>query len=284
MDDVTERVVRSGDVSIATESFGRTDDPGLVLIMGATASMLWWPEQLCRRLADSGLRVVRYDHRDTGRSTSFAPGVADYSVEDMVGDLQAVRAAYGFERVHLVGMSLGGLIAQIAAVTSPERVASMTLIGGEPLGGSDTELPGIDERFMVHFATMDDLDWSDDEAVADFLLEIARLSSATPETFDPQPARKRIAAELERTDTMQSAFNHATVQMEHDWTGRLADVTAPTLVIHGELDPILPLANGQAISELIANARLHVLRGVGHELPSDALDEIGEAITDLTRR
>lgn len=82
---------------------------------------------------------------------------------------------------------------------------------------------------------------------------------------------------------MQSAFNHATLEMEHDWTGRLADVTAPTLVIHGELDPILPLANGQEISELIANARLHVLRGVGHELPSDALDEISNAITNFTR-
>jgi len=281
MDDVAASTVASGDVRIASESFGRTGDPGLVLVMGATASMLWWPEHLCRRLAGGGLRVVRYDHRDTGRSTSNTPGVVDYAVEDMVGDLLAVMDAYGFERAHLVGMSLGGLIAQIASVTAPERVASMTLIGSEPLGGGDGELPGIDERFMDHFGTMGDLDWSDDDAVAAFLLEIARLSAGRPEAFDPQSSMARIAGELLRTDTMQSAFNHAMVTTETDWTGRLVDVETPTLVMHGELDPILPLANGQSITEQIAAARLHVLHGVGHELPIDALDEIADAILDF---
>ena len=85
-------------------------------------------------------------------------------------------------------MSLGGLIAQVTALTAPERVASMTLIASEPLGGSDAELPGIDDRFMEHFAKMADLDWSDDESVGRFLLEIARLSSGDPDAFDPEAA------------------------------------------------------------------------------------------------
>lgn len=281
MDDIAELAVESGDATIATQSFGPTDGPGVVLIMGATASMLWWPDQLCRRLADTGLRVVRYDNRDTGRSTSYEPGSATYTAEDLAGDLLAVLGAYGFERAHLVGMSLGGLIAQITAVSAPERVASMTLIGSEPLGGSDNELPGIDERFMSHFATMGDLDWADDDAVAAFLLEIARLSSGTPDAFDPESSIERIAAEQHRTDSMQHAFNHATIGMERDWTGCLAGVTTPTLVIHGELDPILPLENGRAIHEQIDGARLYVLSGVGHELPDHSIGEIANAITDF---
>ena len=284
MDDIAELAVENGDVTIATESFGPTDGAGVVLIMGATASMLWWPEQLCRRLADTGLRVVRYDNRDTGRSTSYEPGSATYTVEDLAGDLLAVLDAYGFERAHLVGMSLGGLIAQITAVSSPERVASMTLIGSEPLGGSDAELPGIDERFMTHFATMGDLDWADHDAVAGFLLEIARLSAGTPDAFDPEPSSARIAAEQRRTDSMQHAFNHATMEAERDWTGCLAGVTTPTLVIHGELDPILPLANGRAIHDQIAGSRLHVLPGVGHELPDESIGEIATAITEFIGR
>jgi pimeloyl-ACP methyl ester carboxylesterase len=284
MDDGAELAVRSGDATIATQSYGPVDGPGVVLVMGATASMLWWPETLWRGLAEAGWRVVRYDNRDTGRSTSYEPGTANYSVEDMAGDLEAVLDAYGFERAHLVGMSLGGLIAQIAAVTSPERVASMTLIGSEPLGGSEAELPGIDERFMAHFATMGDLDWSDDEAVARFLLEIARLSAGTPATFDPEPSGARIAAELRRTASIQSAFNHATVDTERDWTGCLSRVTTPTLVLHGELDPIVPLANGLVIHEQITGSRLHVLPGVGHELPTGNLVEIVDAITEFIGR
>lgn len=279
MNGAPELAVRSGDVTIATQSFGPTDGPGVILIMGATASMLWWPVPLCRQLADAGFRVVRYDHRDTGRSTSHAPGVAGYSVEDMAGDLTAVQDAYGFERAHLVGMSLGGLIAQITALTLPQRVQSMTLIGSEPLGGAETELPGIDERFMGHFATMSDLDWSDRAAVARFLLEIARLSAGTPDAFDPAPSSARIDAELDRADTMQTAFNHATVETARDWTGRLPEVTTPTLVIHGELDPIVPPANGKAIHDQIPDSRLHILDGVGHELPDGFIDEIVAAIT-----
>jgi pimeloyl-ACP methyl ester carboxylesterase len=284
MDDATELNVRSGDVRICTQAFGRSGDPGMVLIMGATASMIWWPDEMCRRLADSGFQAVRYDNRDTGGSTTQSPGLATYSVEDLVADLWAVQHAYGFERAHLVGMSLGGLVAQIASVTFPERVASMTLIGSEPLGGSENELPGIDQRFMAHFATMGDLDWSDDRAVTDFLLEIARLSAGTPDTFDLRPASARIASELERTDSIQSAFNHATLELHHDWSGRLSEVTAPTLVIHGERDPILPLANGRSIAEQITSARLHVLHGVGHELPIEAIDEICAAITEHAGR
>lgn len=284
MEQARELAVWSGGETIATQSFGPADGPGLILVMGATASMLWWPEPLCRRLADAGLRVVRYDNRDTGRSTSTVPGVASYSVEDMAGDLQAVQDAYGFAQAHLVGMSLGGLIAQVASLTAPERVASMTLICSEPLGGSDVERPGIDDRFMGHFATMSDLDWSDDESVGRFLLEIARLSSGDPDAFDPEASIARIAAELERTDNVQTAFNHATVQTEQDWTRRLADVTTPTLIIHGERDPIVPLANGRAICEQIANSRMLVLRGVGHELPADSINEIVDAIIEHVSR
>src|SRR5262245_61042408 len=110
----TERLVRRDGVELATEAFGDRGRPCVLLIMGAMASMLWWPEPLCRRLADSGFHVIRYDNRDTGRSTCCAPGRPDYTFDDMVDDVFRVLDAYGVEAAHLVGMSMGGAIAQRA--------------------------------------------------------------------------------------------------------------------------------------------------------------------------
>ena len=108
----TERLVRRDGVELATEAFGDRGRPCVLLIMGAMASMLWWPEPLCRRLADAGFHVIRYDNRDTGRSTCCVPGQPDYTFDDMVDDVFRVLDAYGVEAAHLVGMSMGGAIAE----------------------------------------------------------------------------------------------------------------------------------------------------------------------------
>ena len=127
-------VIPAGPVQIAAETFGDAANPAIVLIMGATASMLGWPARLCERLAAEGFFVLRYDHRDTGQSTTFGLGAAAYSVEALAQDLVEVLACFGIRQAHVVGMSLGGYIGQWLAVHRSSAVATLTLISAEPLG------------------------------------------------------------------------------------------------------------------------------------------------------
>lgn len=261
---------------LATESFGRVGDPAIVLVMGATASMLGWPDALCLKLAERGLHVLRFDHRDTGQSTTVPPGAAAYAVEDMAGDVLAVMAGHGLEKAHLTGMSLGGYIAQMVALMQPGRVASLTLIASEPLGWDGEPLPHISDDFLAHFAALATLDWADREAVADFLVESERLCAGSGAPFDAKAARSVVKRVLARTDSPASMFNHGTVTTREDWTGQFRDIDCPVLVIHSDEDPILPVENGRAIAAGIPGARIEVLPGVGHELPSELLDWLAE--------
>jgi pimeloyl-ACP methyl ester carboxylesterase len=222
--------------------------------------------------------VIRYDHRDTGQSTTGAPGEVDYCAEDLTDDLIGVMDALDVDAAHLVGMSLGGYISQIAALVAPDRVRSLTLIASEPLGSTD-ELPGIDERFMDHFGAMGELDWSNDDAVEEFLVGIGRLSAGTPERFDEAGTRRRVRSEIERAVNVASAFNHAMVATRDHWELAVDRITKPTLVIHAENDPILPLPNGEAIANHIEGARLRTLVEAGHELNPRDLATIGDEIT-----
>jgi pimeloyl-ACP methyl ester carboxylesterase len=267
-----------GAIRIAGETFGHPADVAIVLVMGATASMLWWPTELCESLARAGFYVIRYDHRDTGRSTTGAPGEVDYSAEDLTADLIGVMDALDVDAAHLVGMSLGGYISQIAALTYPDRVRSLTLLGSEPLGATD-ELPGIDDTFMEHFGAMADLDLSDADAVEEFLVGIGRLSAGSPERFDEAGTRDRVRAEIARAIDIACAFNHAMVVTTDDWTDAVDRITKPTLVIHGVNDPILPLPNGEAIADHIVGAQLLVLDGAGHELNPLDLTALRDTIT-----
>ncbi|HSM67211.1 MAG TPA: alpha/beta fold hydrolase [Ilumatobacteraceae bacterium] len=276
-----ERRLDLGAIEIAAETFGDAHDDAVVLVMGATASMLWWPDRLCNEIARAGFRVVRYDHRDTGRSTTGAPGDVDYTVEDLTADLIGVMNALDIGAAHLVGMSLGGYISQIAALRYPDRVSSLTLLGSEPLGSTD-DLPGIDDKFMAHFGTIGDLDWSDNDAVEAFLVEIGRLSAGTPERFDESGTRERVREEIARASNVASAFNHALVVTGDDWTDAVDRIAKPTLVIHGRRDPVVPLANGESLAARISGARLVILDGAGHELNPLDLDQIRDAFLSFT--
>lgn len=243
----------------------------LVLVMGATASMLGWPEALVAGLAADGFRTIRFDHRDTGLSTTNGPG---YAVEDMAADTLAVMDALGLARVHLAGMSLGGLIGQMLALDAPHRLASLTLIAAEPLGWDGPPLPGIAPAFMDHFAGFGALDWSDHAAVAAFLLGIARLCAGTGAPFDADAESRTIARILARSPDPAAAFRHGALTTARDWTGATRRIALPVQVVHGADDPILPLPNGQALAAAIHGAGLTVLDGVGHELPDRALETL----------
>jgi pimeloyl-ACP methyl ester carboxylesterase len=268
----TKRIERN-EVSLCTESFGEPSSPPILMIMGATASMLWWPEELCAALANAGRFVIRYDNRDTGRSTTGAPGAPGYTMDDMADDALAILDGYGLARAHLVGMSLGGMIAQLAALKQPGRVATLTCIGSCAFDEDDEDLPPMDPALLAHFGTLRMLDWRDRDAVVAFRVESFRISAGRRPDFDEARARRLAEAEYDRAITPQSAMNHAMLGGGDAWAGRISGIQAPTLVIHGRHDPVLSFAHGRRLADKLPSARLVPL-DAGHELKEADWEEI----------
>ena len=172
-----ERAISSDGIEIATEAFGDPRHPPVLLIMGVMASMLWWPEDFCRRLAAAGHFVIRYDNRDTGRSTKYPPGEPGYTFDDMVDDVFRVFDGHALSAAHIVGMSLGGMIGQVAALKNPSCVLSLTAISSSPVGTDTSHLPGFSADFAAHMDAGEGLDWSDREAVIAYMIEDARADA-----------------------------------------------------------------------------------------------------------
>jgi pimeloyl-ACP methyl ester carboxylesterase len=144
------RTISEGGVEIATQAYGDPEHPTLLLVMGAMASMLWWPQDFCTALAGRGLHVIRYDNRDTGRSTKYEPGAPPYGFDDMADDAIRVLDGYGVEAAHIAGMSMGGMIAQIAALKYPDRTLSLTAISTSPVGIDTSHLPSMTDAYKAH--------------------------------------------------------------------------------------------------------------------------------------
>ena len=249
-----ETPVRSRDATIYTQTFGKASDPAVLLIMGLMASMLWWPEAFCRRLARAGRFVVRYDNRDTGRSTTYEPGNPGYTLDDLTRDAVAVLDGHGIDRAHVVGMSLGGIIAQLLALDFPERVASLTAVSTTPVGGVARDLPGSDPAYLEHSAAFEDLDWSDRPAVEEMFVRDAEALSGSRHPFDEAATRAFVESDLARTANPQSLVNHALLgDSESKRTAR--DIAVPTLVVHGSADPLFPHAHGVALAEIVPGGR-----------------------------
>lgn len=273
------RDIAHGRIALASEHFGNPADPALVLVMGASASMLFWPDDFCAALAAGARFVIRYDNRDTGRSTVSA-GPIDYTMADMADDLIAIMDGYGLERAHIAGMSLGGMIAQMSALKHPDRIASLTLISSSAYDESDESLPPLDPDVLSHFMSRESLDWQDRDAVIAFNAETLRLCANDPDRFDPDEARSLATREFDRAIDPQASASHAGLSGDPDWDGRLKDIAAPALVIHGRRDRVLALAYGERLASGL-NARMVVLDG-GHELNAADRPAIVAAILDHT--
>jgi pimeloyl-ACP methyl ester carboxylesterase len=269
-------------VEIWSETFGRRGDPAVLLIMGAMASMLWWPNEFCRRLAAAGRFVIRYDNRDTGRSTGYEPGTATYTGDDLAADAVAVLDEHGVEQAHLVGMSMGGGIAQVVALAYPARVASVTAISTSPIGERHGHLPGPTSEYMKHAAAFEDLDWSDTQAVANLIVEDARQLAGTRHPFDEAAARELVTRDLERAIDPARLANHGSVGDGEPKARRLDELAAPFLVIHGTADPLFPYPHGVALAEAVPGSTLVTIEGGGHELHEGDWDQILDAITRHT--
>ena len=266
---MTGMYVQSSGAQLYTEAAGQPLHGTILLAMGATASMAWWPPGFIRDLAEAGYRVISFDQRDTGRSTLSDPGTPPYDVADLVEDLIAILDSYKVSAAHVVGMSLGGLIAQISALEYPARVITLTLFAAEPLGNAyDGE--GMPPEIMKHFEGIGTLDWTSREAVTAFLLRIAELSASPDRPFDREAALNRIGRELDQTTNIRSAFNHAMLAGNIDPDLKAQDIVQPTLLIHGSTDPLIPVAAAKKTLELVRNAELTVLDHMGHEFtPAD---------------
>jgi pimeloyl-ACP methyl ester carboxylesterase len=272
-------------VDICVETVGEPSDPAILLIMGSGASMDWWPDEFCERLAAGSRMVIRYDHRDTGESVSYEPGAPGYTGDDLDEDVVGVLDALDLERAHLVGMSMGAAIAQIVALDHPDRVASLTLISTTsaiPRPGKPA-LPGMSAEASARFAAISEPDWSDREAVIEYMVELERACvGAIP--FDEPRFQAYAERAYDRTTNVRSMLtNHDLIDGDDSPNERrLDDLRAPTLVVHGTHDPLFPHEHGQALAQEIPGARLLTLEGAGHDLPRATWDQVVPAILEHT--
>jgi len=274
-------MVEANGVELCTESFGDPADPPILLVMGMGGSMLWWEEGFCRVLAGAGRFVIRYDHRDTGRSVTFERGRPGYTAADLVGDAVGVLDAYGIAAAHVVGVSMGGALAQLLALDFPERVASLVLISTSRAVPGDRPLPPSTDEFARFVATVE-VDWSDAASVIEYLVDYSRVLAGGRRPFDEAALRELARRDVERARDFAAAQNHDALAGDERSREPLSSVMARTLVIHGTADPMFPLAHGAALAEEIPDARLLPLEGAGHGVDRADWDTVARAILEHT--
>jgi pimeloyl-ACP methyl ester carboxylesterase len=275
----SERIIEANGVPLCVDTEGDPADPAILLIHGASASLLWWDRELCERLATGGRYVIRYDSRDTGRSISYPAGQPGYRLTDLADDAIGILDALGVDRAHLVGRSNGGATALVAGVDHPERVASLTFVGTTT---GDPDLPPMEPE--VSAAMGGQPDPADRAAVVAHVVELMRAYSgaATGDEaagFDEDEVRRLAEWDVERTTDMAAALtNHFCFEFDGPRRGGFAELTAPVLVVHGDRDPAFPLPHGRAVQAAIPGADLLVLADTGHDLPRRRYPELVAAL------
>lgn len=267
-------------VSIYTESFGKKEDPAILLIMGAQSSMVWWEEDFCEQIAAAGRFVIRYDNRDVGRSTTYELGNPTYSFEDMADDAVGVLDAYGVNKAHIIGMSMGGMLTQMIALRHSSRVASITLIATSNFA---PDLPPMEQKVIDFFANeQSKVDWTDQQSVVDSIVRRAQVLVGSKHTFQKERISRLALEEWERSNNIASMINHGLLSGGESYLTRTSEIQVPALVIHGTEDPIIPYEHGLNLAKTIPHATLVTLEGAGHEIHVDDFDKIIAAITEQT--
>jgi pimeloyl-ACP methyl ester carboxylesterase len=278
---VAERMIEANGVELCTEPFGDPDHPPVLLIHGTGASMLWWEEGFCRRLADGGRFVIRYDHRDTGRSVTYEHGRPGYTGADQDADAVGVLDAYDLGAAHLVGVSAGGGIAQGVALDLPDRARSLTLISTTAAVPIGRDLPPPTDQFG-RFVSTARVDWSDHDSVIDYLVDYQRLLAGGRREFDEEAARGLVRRDVERARDPAAVQNHDVLDRGEGPAASLSSIAATTLVIHGTADPMFPIEHGEALADEIPGATLLRLEGAGHGVYRADWEAIVPAILEHT--
>ncbi|MFD6136181.1 alpha/beta fold hydrolase [Isoptericola sp. NPDC060257] len=271
-----------GAAPLCYQAVGDPADPTILLLGGVASSMDWWPADLCAALAAGGRRVVRYDHRDTGRSVTCPPGAPDYTSRDLTEDALRVLDDLGVVRAHLVGLSAGAAMVQELALERPDRVASATLMSTTRAfaGPDDAALPPSAPELACLWDGP-----SPDPGDADALIEavVADDRALTGRgDFDESRTRALATRAVERSIDATAGTNHFAADPGAPFEGTLTDLTVPTLVVHGREDPLFP-GHGAALAAEIPGARLLVLDGVGHQVaPPSSWDVLLPALLEHT--
>ena len=293
--DPGEKMAKVNGLEICYQTFGREDDPALLLIMGLGAQMIVWDDEFCEQLAERGYFVIRFDNRDVGRSSRIdvPPGdlakafagmakgetpSAPYLLKDMAGDAIGLLDALGVARAHIVGASMGGMIAQEIAIGWPQRVLSLTSIMSTT--GDPSLPPPSPETAAVFLAPPP-------RTVAEYVeanmkaWNVFRLGGF-PEEIVRDRARA-IRAAARGFDPVGGARQFMAVLASGSRKPRLAGIRAPTLVIHGADDPLVPLAAGEDTARSIPGAKLVVIDRMGHTLPMRVWPRVIDEIAEIAR-
>jgi pimeloyl-ACP methyl ester carboxylesterase len=279
-------VAQANGIDIAYQTFGALTGRPLVLVMGAGVQMLGWHEDLCQAFVDRGFFVVRFDNRDVGLSTHLHHVVPDvpaaaagdlssaaYTLEDMADDVAGLLDALGLPSAHVLGASLGGMVAQTLAVRHPDRVRSLTSIMAAPvLSVNWTLVPAAGaatsrEEYIEQALQMARMFRSPGYALDEqWLADVAGRSY--DRAFDPAGRLRQLLAAVASGDR----------------TEQLRSIRVPTLVVHGEADPVVSVAGGRATAAAVPGAELLVLPGMGHGLPRELWPTIADAVVRTADR
>ena len=289
---VEESFCTVGDVELCYETFGDSSDQPLLLVMGLGVQMIGWHEDFCRELAERGHYVIRYDNRDVGRSTHFrgVPTVREllvrrfrrlaYTLDDMADDAAGLLDHLGIDSAHVVGVSMGGMIAQVLALRHPERVRSLVSImsttGSRRVGQA---APRLYPYFLGKPPR------SKEEAVQR-ALRLFRVIGSPAFARDERELRELVEHSFERGggDTAGTARQLAAVLAAGNRTRDLRRISVPTLVIHGRKDRLVAPSGGRATARAIPGARLDMVDGMGHDLPRGVWPRLIEGIVDNAER
>ncbi|MDA3920777.1 MAG: alpha/beta hydrolase [Salinisphaera sp.] len=294
--DSVDRVEANG-LELVYEQFGCDSDPALLLIMGLGTQLTGWPDAFCRALADHGLRVIRFDNRDVGLSTklrehtgydkvhkAFVKSLLGrdiniaYRLEDMVDDTIGLMDALGIDRAHLVGASMGGMIAQLVAGLHPQRVATLTSIMSS---SGARRLPRGKLKVLLRLASAPKN--SDPETVVAHMAKTMRMIGS------PNIGRSHAGWQAELLRNVKRSYYPAgtgrqvlAVLSAGSRVELLKQIAQPALVIHGAADPLLPVKHGRDTASHLPNARYEEFDGMGHDLPPPLLARIVQLIHELT--
>jgi pimeloyl-ACP methyl ester carboxylesterase len=288
---------KANGIEIEYEIFGASDATPLLLVMGLGGQMVLWDEGFCAMLADRGFRVIRFDNRDVGKSTKMdaagAPDVmtlvaaaaggppldAAYSLSDMAADAAGLLDALDIERAHVVGVSMGGMIAQTLALDRPERLLSLTSIMSTT---GNPELPPPNPEALAILISPAPMDRA---GAIEHAVMIFRTIGSPGELFEEAQIRKLSTLQYDRGFNPAGILRQlAAIIVSGNRKEKLAKLRIPTLVIHGNADPLLPFEAGVDTAASIPGARLEAVEGMGHDMPTVLWPRLVEWISDHASR
>jgi pimeloyl-ACP methyl ester carboxylesterase len=288
---VSEQFADLGDISLCYETFGDPSDPTILLIMGLATQMIAWRDDFCRELADNGFHVVRFDNRDCGRSTHMKakpPSIGQllrrdkravsYTLADMAADATGLLDHLGVERAHIVGASMGGMIAQTLAIKHPERVISLTSI----MSNTGARLTG--QPALVAYPVLLKTAPNDRERFTDHIAKLYATIGSPGFERDDEDIRDLARRSYDRSYSPASSGRQlAAIVSSPPRADDLKRLSVPTLVIHGTKDKLIRPSGGRATARAIPGAKLLKIEGMGHDLPRGAWPQIIAAIAQTAR-